>query len=393
MTRVPSDDFDIAVVGGGPVGLTLALGLSESEARVCVLEARDTTVSLDDPRTLALSYSSRLVLERIGVWHRLHATPITRIHVSQRGRFGRAELNAHDERLPALGYVVRYGALLTALRQELASRSISYLAGAEVQSLDPNSRYIALTYRHRDVEDVMTSRLAVVADGGGTLVNLHGVTPRRRDYGQRAVVAEVQLSRAPDGTAYERFTSGGPAALLPIEDRYALVYTATPDEAQALLDLGEADFLTRLQVHFGDYAGRFVEVGTRKAFPLSLSFVESVTAPRTVLIGNAAQILHPVAGQGINLGIRDAWSLAQQVQASGAEALGTEAFLGAYQRSRLLDTTGGIVFTDALVRLFSNDLAGLRWVRGLGLTLFDIADPLKHFLVRRMTFGAPRGHA
>lgn len=389
---MPPDDSDIAIIGGGPVGLTLALALARADVRVSVLEARDDTVAVDDPRTLALSYSSRLVLERIGVWDRLEATPITRIHVSQRGHFGRAELNAREERLPALGYVVRYGALLTALRAEAESQPIFYLSGAQAHDLSSTSRYIAMGYRQNDVEQIMTARLAVIADGSGSLGQLHGVVPRRRDYGQRAVVAEVCTSRAPDGTAYERFTPSGPAALLPIGDRYALVYTATPEDAQALLDLGDADFLARLQAHFGDYAGRFAEVGVRKAFPLSLAFAESVTAPRTALIGNAAQILHPVAGQGINLGIRDAWALAQQVHASPRAQIGTPAFLGAYQRSRLLDTTGGIVFTDALVRLFSNDILGLRFARGLGLALFDIADPLKHFVVRRMTFGAPRSH-
>lgn len=388
-----SDDSDIAIIGGGPVGLTLALALAGGHARVSLLEARDDAVALDDPRTLALSYSSRLVLERIGVWDRLAATPITRIHVSQRGHFGRAELSASEERLPALGYVVRYAALVAALRAQAESLPIVYLAGAQAYDLGSTSRFIALGYRHNEVEQMMTARLAVVADGGGMLAQLHGIAPRRRDYRQRAVVAEVRTSRAPDGTAYERFTPSGPAALLPVGERYALVYTATPEQAQVLLDLGEAGFLARLQAHFGDYAGRFVEAGIRKAFPLSLSFAEAVTAPRTALIGNAAQILHPVAGQGINLGIRDAWALAQQVHASPREQIGTPAFLGAYQRSRLLDTTGGIVFTDALVRLFSNDVFGLRSARGLGLALFDIADPLKHFVVRRMTFGAPCGHA
>lgn len=380
-------DNDVVIVGGGPVGAILALALAEEGRRVSLLEARPAVANRSDPRALALSYSSRLVLERIGVWPSLLATPVRTIHISQQRRFGRALLDARQVGLPALGYVVHYGELMHALQARLESGPVRQSYGAYVHSIDTTGSFASVGYRQGEADASVTARLAVVADGVGGLGAGNGVQ-RTRDYRQHALVAEVATSQPHANVAYERFTATGPAALLPIGEGYALVWTALPAEVEVLRTITESDFLARLQAHFGDRAGRFISVGKRSAFPLRLSYSKDVTARRTVLIGNAAQILHPVAGQGINLGIRDAWSLAQHVAQRAAADLGGPEFLAAYRRSRLLDSTGGIVFTDALVRGFSSDLFGLGSARAFGLVAFDLIDPLKRFVVRRMTFGA-----
>lgn len=380
-------DNDIIIVGGGPVGAVLALALAEEGRRVSLLDARAAVANRSDPRALALSYSSRLVLERIGVWHSLLATPITTIHISQQRRFGRALLEARQVGLPALGYVVHYGDLLHALHAQLENGPVRQSYGAYVHSIDTTGSFASVAYRQGDADALATARLAVVADGAGGLGVGNGMQ-RTRDYGQHALVAKVATSQPHANVAYERFTVAGPAALLPIGESYALVWTAMPAEIEALREIAESDFLARLQAHFGDRAGRFISVGKRSAFPLRLSYSKEVTGRRTVLIGNAAQILHPVAGQGINLGIRDAWILAQHVAQRPAADLGGPEFLAAYRRSRLLDSTGGIAFTDALVRTFSSNLFGLGLARAFGLAAFDVIDPLKRFVVRRMTLGA-----
>ena len=380
-------DNDVVIVGGGPVGAILALALAGEGRRVSLLEARAAAANRNDPRALALSYSSRLVLERIGVWPSLSATPIKTIHISQQRRFGRALLEARQVNLPALGYVVHYGELMRALHERLEGGPVCQSYGAYVHSIEATASFASVGYRQGEADASVTARLAVVADGAGGL-RAGDRLQRTRDYRQHALVAEVTTSQRHANVAYERFTATGPAALLPIGEGYALVWTAMPADVEALCAVRESDFLSRLQAHFGDRAGRFVSVGKRSAFPLRLSYSEEVTGRRTVFIGNAAQILHPVAGQGINLGMRDAWILAQQVAHRPAADLGGAEFLATYRRSRLLDSTGGIVFTDALVRIFSSDLFGLSTARAFGLAAFDLIDPLKRFVVRRMTFGA-----
>lgn len=383
------NDSDLVIIGGGPIGLTLALALKDAGKRVMLLEARAAATSPDDPRTLALSYSSRLVLERLGVWADLiEATPITAIHISQQGRFGRALLGSAQENLPALGYVVRYGQLMRALQARLSKSVVNQVSGAKVDAVDFTANYASISYERAAQRACVTAQLAVVADGGGSLRALGRSKRRTRDYAQHAIVAEVTTSMPHQNIAFERFTPVGPAALLPSGERYALIWTVRPAEVEGLLALHEDEFLLRLQAHFGARAGRFVSVGKRSAFPLQLAYAEPIAAPRTVLIGNAAQSLHPVAGQGINLGMRDAWNLAQQILHSPNYDIGTETVLARYRSKRLVDSAGGIFFTDALVRVFSNDFAGLGVARGLGLAFFDILDPLKHFVVRRMTFGA-----
>ena len=396
MTQLAADanafDADVIIVGGGPVGATLALALAQNARaalEVLVLEAQADFSARRDTRTLALSHGSRLILERVGIWQKLNSpTPITRIHISQRGSFGRALLGAEEAGMPALGYVIAHSELQTALHEALLTCGARYLRGAQVSEVTPGAAAAQVHYAHEGVTKTGKARLVALADGGRSLQQIPGIVRTSRDYRQSAVVCQVNTELPHHNLAYERFTEDGPAALLPSGDHYALVWTATPERAQALLALSDADFLAQLHTHFGDRQGRFLAATPRLSFPLSLHQSQPVTREHLVLIGNAAQMLHPVAGQGFNMGLRDAWELAQATLACVPEAIGSAAMLKRYSAGRRLDTQGGIFFTDLLVRAFSNRMPGLRQLRGLALSALDALPPTKSFVVRRMIFGA-----
>lgn len=375
---VDAESADIVIVGGGPVGSALALALQPTGWRVVLLEAR--TAATGDARPLALSYGSRLVLERLGVWPALaaEATPIRHIHVSQRGGFGRVGLEAAEAGLPELGYVIDYGALSRELSRAAASAA-DCRTGARVeswQSGDPAH----VDYEMSGVRHTLTAPLVVVADGSG-VADADAV-----DYQQCAVIARVVSERPHNNTAYERFTPHGPLALLPDGAAWALVWTTTPTRAQFLCELEPSKFLAELRDEFGARVGEFSAVSGRASYPLRLRRSPRTPLDHTVLIGNAAQTLHPVAGQGFNLGLRDAWELAEHALTAAA-APGSSAWMQGYLARRNMDRGGGIGITHTLVQLFSNDLLPLRIARGAGLTLLGCLPPLKNFLVRRMTFG------
>ena len=377
---------DVVIAGGGPVGAALALALCDSGLDVLLLEARENGQRGRDSRPLALSYGSRLILERLGVWDTLApATAIERIHVSQQGGFGRVMLSAAEAGLPALGYVVDYAQLHAGLESAVRRRALNYVTGAKVSAIRDAQATASVEFVADDAEKAVTARLVVAADGGA----LAGVaTARTVDYHQSALVAKVKSELPHCHTAFERFTGGGPLALLPSGDELALIWTAGHDHAQKLGEISADEFLARLQQQFGGRLGAFTETSARSLFPLSLRYAASVTQTRTILIGNAAQTLHPVAGQGFNLGLRDAWELAGELMRCTRDAIGNAAMLRAYRARRRVDRGGGIAFTDSLVRVFSNDIMPLRMARGAGLTLLGCMPPVKDFVVRRMTFGA-----
>ncbi len=382
-----STHCDVAIIGGGPVGAALALALRDSSLSVIVLEARMTEDAGADPRALALSYGSRLLLERLSVWSKIaQVSAINIIHISQKNSFGRAVLRADELNVPELGYVLPYPALQAALQGALQTSAITYLSGAAVTQLQTEADGARITYQHEGSEHALNARLAVVADGGKLLEAAH--PPKLHDYGQSAVITHVTCEYPQPDTAFERFTAHGPVALLPYKDGYELVWTVAHDAAQEMLQWNDAFFLARLHQHFGDRVGKFLTVGKRACFPLRLKRAPDITLPHTVLLGNAAQTLHPVAGQGFNMGLRDAWELAQVILHSSAESLGATAMLENYTKSRGLDRNAGIRFTDSLVRTFSNDLPLLSGGRGLALSVLDCLPGAKKFVAKRMMFGA-----
>ncbi len=351
MREPGAEGFDVLVRGAGPVGCTLALALLRSRLRVAVLRREAPAPAF---RPIALSHASRLILERVGAWQGLPATPIRSIEVSQQEAFGRTRMEAADAGVPALGYVVDYAVLWGALRERLNA------AG---------------------VEEVSEERPA------GCTVHAEGMAPDadEKRYRQDAVVCLVTTAPPAGGTAFERFTAEGPLALLPFAGRYAVVWSATPERARSLADLPEASFLEALSAATGSRAGRPVALSSRAVYPLALRVRRTRTGPREVYIGNAAQTLHPVAGQGLNLGLRDAWELARVFR--DAQDPGDPAALARYESRRKLDAFSTIRVTDLLAGGFTGSSRLARSARGLALALLDVAPGPRRFFARRMIYG------
>lgn len=379
---------NIIIVGGGPVGSVLALALQQQGLSFTMLEARVKGASHADTRALALSYGSRLILEKLGIWDAVapKATAINTIHISQRGGFGRTKLNAADHNMPAIGYVLPYGALTRALDAVLDTTNILYEAEATaIKTLQDVSE---VTFTLNNQSQTLQSSLLIVADGGRSLGEIEGIKKETKEYGHNALVSKVTAELPHNHIAYERFTPTGPMALLPNgEVGFSLVWTGEKASIDALLQLDDATFLAQLHAAFGDRVGQFLSIEKRISFPLKLSTLKPSTAQHLVVIGNAAQTLHPVAGQGFNVGMRDAWALAGLIVNTPPEDLGDAQMLASYNKLRQRDTRGGILFTDLLVNVFSNDVIGLGAIRGVGLGLLQMIKPAKKMLVGKMSFG------
>jgi 2-octaprenyl-6-methoxyphenol hydroxylase len=380
---------DVVIVGAGPVGTTLALALAGGDADVVVLDERAPGQTLRGDRSLALSYGARLILDRLGVWSEVSAvrgaaTPIARIDISQAGGFGQMTLAAEEQGIPALGYVVSYRALQSALDAALARTGMVVRHGVAVKGVGGAPAFAAVELGDAGAQPVL-ARLAAVADGTGAV--MAGIVRQRHDYGQVAVIGKLWRSAPHDGVAYERFTPEGPIALLPEGDHYGLVWTVSPRRARELAGLDDAAFLSELTHHFGTRTGGFLRVADRREFPLVLDFAREPALTRCVALGNAAQTLHPVAGQGFNVGLRDAWALADVVLDTPRERVGDRAMLERYLRGRRTDRMAGIAFTHGLVSIFGNDLPLVRWPRGLALTMLDAVPAAKRAFTRAMLFG------
>ncbi len=379
---------DVAIVGGGMVGASLAVALAGTKLRVALIEALPvdgaSQPSFDD-RTTALGNGSRRIFEALGVWRLLkaHAGPVREIRVSEAGRFGAARLCAAEQGLEALGYVVSNRHIGAALWQQLAQRpQILVRNPARVLEVCLGHDGARLTVRGAAETEEFTARVIVAADGAHSLVrSAAGIAAMVEDYRQLAVVVHIATDRPASGVAYERFTPAGPLAVLPLADgRYTVVWTLSPERAAQVLALDGAAFLAELQHSFGWRVGRIQAAGARGSYPLSLSRAESMAGRRAVLVGNASQALHPVAGQGFNLGLRDAALLAEMF--AQAPDPGAPSLLEEFERRRAADRRGMIGFTDGLVKLFASERPGVPLLRNIGLTLFDLSPAAKDALAR-----------
>ncbi|MGF6773047.1 2-octaprenyl-6-methoxyphenol hydroxylase [Paraburkholderia sp. GAS199] len=391
-------DFDVTIVGAGPVGLALAGWLARRSAtqalKIALVDAREPEDSIADPRAIAVSHGSRMILEPLR-WP-ADATAIERIHVSQRGHFGRTLIDHREHGLPALGYVLRYGSIVHGLAEAVHASPVHWFrstsASAPVQEQDG----VTLPIETAGVTRSLRTRILVNAEGG-----LFGDQSKTgeddardsrgsRDYGQTALVGTVTVSAPQPHVAWERFTSQGPIALLPTGGvrgaNYALVWCCAPEEAERRAQLPDEAFLAELGAAFGDRMGQFTQIKGRASFPLGLNTVDTLVKGRVVAIGNAAQTLHPVAGQGLNLGLRDAHALADALSTEGPTPLA----LASFAQRRALDRRLTIGATDTLARLFTVDFPPLAIVRGLALTALEFLPPVKTALARQMMFGQRR---
>jgi 2-octaprenyl-6-methoxyphenol hydroxylase len=401
-------EHDIAIIGGGMVGASLALALlggerapglpatvtrlRERPARTVLLVegmAPDSTAHPSfDERTTALGNGSRRIFQGLGVWQNIapEASAIRTIHVSDAGRFGFARLTAAEHGIEAFGYVApnrTIGAALWARLAAVPGLTVRAPASAQDWQITPEAVRFQVVGESTGTQQV-TAKLVVAADGARSQVReAAGIDASVEDYQQIAVVAPVRTEPPADGTAYERFTAAGPFAVLPLADgSYTVIWSLPPDRAQEVLELPEAQYLAALQKQFGWRAGRFVRAGRRLSYPLKLTRAQSTAGVRTVLVGNAAQALHPVAGQGFNLGLRDAAMLAEVLAGAPDTDPGSPELLARFHGWRAADRKGVTAFTDGLVKVFGSHAPGVGALRDLGLLLFDLSPTAKSALAR-----------
>ncbi len=389
---------DVAICGGGMVGATLALALAPLPLSIVLIEAVSTgapEAPSFDERTTALANGSVRTYRALAVWRDMEreATAIRRIHVSEQGRFGVARIDAREQGLDALGYVISNRAIGAALWPALEARErLRVIAPARVADTSNEGATRRLLLEGATGPTTIDARLVIAADGARSVLRERaGIEADHWDYAQTAIAATLTTQRFHDHVAYERFTPHGPLAILPLADgRCGLVWTRAPAEAARLVALPDDAFLTELSAAFGMRLGRLQGVGRRTTYELALTRAERYTAPRLAIVGNAAQGLHPIAGQGFNLGLRDAASLAEVLAeelAAGGTDPGADTILDAYAAWRAEDRRRIVGFTDGLVRIFGTPLGVVRGLRGLGLMAFDALPPAKTAL-SRLSVGA-----
>ncbi|MCI0666573.1 MAG: 2-octaprenyl-6-methoxyphenyl hydroxylase [Methylococcaceae bacterium] len=386
-----SGDYDIVIIGGGLSGGSLALALQGSGYRIAVVEAFSDEQRRSLPagdRALALSCGTVCHLKSLGLWDELqqHSAAILDIHISDRGHFGKTRLSARTEGVEALGYVIAARILEDRIASALEISDIERICPARLTSFKPARDSISLTLRKETSDLTLSTRLLVGADGVNSSVRCFlNIGQETRDYHQTAIVTQVRPDIDPAGAAFERFTATGPLAMLPTLDRgCSVVWTQTSAAAEQIMALDDKDFLTRLQNTFGFRLGRLTLESKRVQFPLKLVRAKAMIGPRSVLVGNTVHQLHPVAGQGFNLGMRDVALLAERIRDDLGKDRdpGGNRLLNAYAASRTKDHETLIRFTDGLVRIFSNEWLPLIGARGLGLLGLDRCYWGKHLFTR-----------
>ena len=374
------------IQGGGPVGLACAAWYLQKfpEAKLTLLDRNpidDADLANADSRGIALSHGSKILLDTIQAWP-TDCADIHRVHVSQAGRFGRALMTREELHQDALGHIVRYRDIHLALRNALRA----------IQVKSPN--FIWQHIKGDDSETNLTAKCIVHAEGG--LFKTQEWVESGRDYEQSALVGLVEVENAVPHQAWERFTAEGPLAVLPSHYGHHilnLVWCGSPTSSQDRLQLSDSEFLSSLQNEFGSRVGRFLKIQDRRLYELGLNYRKQITKDNEVWIGNAAQTLHPVAGQGLNLGLRDAFLLAEKLAGvfantpEGPSAIEIQNALEDYAQSRKVDRTTTIGLTDFMARVFTSNLAPVVLARGLALSALQWLPPVKTALARQMMFG------
>jgi len=380
------ENFDIVIQGGGPVGLACTAWCLQKfpEAKIALLDrnpVNDADLANADSRGVALSHGSKLLLDTINAWP-TECADIHRVHVSQAGRFGRALMTREELGQKALGHIIRYRDIHLTLRKALKA----------IQAHSPHFAWKHID-ANTDVENIQ-AKCVVHAEGG--LFKTQDWVESGRDYEQSALVGLVEVENASPFEAWERFTTEGPLAVLPSHygpNILNLIWCGTPSSSQARLALSDADFLKSLQAEFGSRVGQFLKIQDRRLYELGLNYRKEITQGSEVWIGNAAQTLHPVAGQGLNLGLRDAYLLAEKLSTLFSKPgdkktpLAIETTLQEYAQSRKLDRSATIGLTDFMARIFTSNLFPVVIGRGLALSALQWLPPIKTALARQMMFG------
>ncbi len=401
-------NYDVVIAGGGLVGIALALAVSRLDLKIAVIEAQATDVFPDSrpERVIALSHGSRSYLEELGVWHDIAdsgVAPIHEVHICEPGNRGEVGMHQNEADIEALGYVVSNAQILRALYAALPE-SVDVFAPAQLQALDetPESMFVHVS-QDKNIsqgknESILRCRLLIGADGTMSKVRrLRGIGSRGWDHNRFGLVASVQPNKPHRNVAHECFCADGPLAFLPLdESRYSIVWTLAPREASRIIALDDSDFLHELERAAGEmmkpHFGGFSTVGPRAMFPFEYRVCERFTAARTVLIGNAAHTMHPVAGQGLNLGLRDVAVLAAAIRRAvdGGRNIAAPLVLEEYAQQRCGDTTAVSTFTEGLNAVFCSDLLPLKLVRGAGLSGMQHLPSLRRWLLRRAAGVAQR---
>ena len=388
-------DYDIVIAGGGMIGTSLALALTPLGLRIAVFEAVERQAAAQpsfDDRSTALSRSTQRMFEAMGIWDQVVAAsmPITQVHVSDRGRFGFSHIDANEQGVEALGHVVINRVLGSVLQRTLRdAANVDVICPARIIDVElaPDQATACIEFESGE-KRLLHCSLLVAADGANSSVRSKlGITAQTARYDQQAVIGNLLPEKSLDNCAFERFTEQGPLAILPLADRRAaFVWTVSESDAERVIALGDAEFLEALQEQFGYRLGALSKVGKRAAYPLQLSKALRLTADRSVLVGNAAHGLHPVAAQGFNLGMRDVAALCDCIadarDAGSAFDPGDSELLRRYAEWRRADQKKLVGFTDGLVKLFGSSRRPLRTLRNIGMLGFDLIPGVRSLFAK-----------
>jgi len=388
-------DYDIVIAGGGMIGTSLGLALAPLNLKIAVVEViargSEQQPSFDD-RSTALSRSSQRMFEAMGLWPEIVAasTPIRNIHVSDKGRFGFSHIDAKEQRVEALGYVVINRVLGQVLQNALATvANLDVICPGRITAVTTRDQRSIVSVEEGNTTRDLRCKLLVAADGANSSVrDMIGISATRSEYGQWAVIGNLLPEKAPANRAFERFTEAGPIAMLPVaDDRAAFVWMQSPEAAKESLALDDEEFTTRIQNAFGYRLGKFSRIGKRAAYPLALSKANGLIARRSVVVGNAAHGLHPVAAQGFNLGMRDVAALCDCIadaRLEHADALdcGDAAILETYAQWRQSDQKKLVRFTDGIVHLFADTRPLARMLRNVGMLGFDLIPGVRNMFAK-----------